>query len=170
LAVTFAQAGDVAVGVVGHLFEVGGRGGTGGDFVRIQGFQFPVVTVVLIGGQLVFGILDGERQAVVAVGVGRIILCQRTTHGFFDDLDTVVAVVDGLGDAVAAVDRGGARPPGFQQFTARSVAVAGYQPLGTDLRGAADQTAVGVAIDAPDDSILTAHVIGLWVPSDFATS
>jgi len=105
-------------------------------------------------------------------------------HGFFEDLYTVIAVVDGLGDAVAAVGRrqvfgqgaqaiqlvvdvvgdgdrggrsrtggvgrGGARTPGFQQFAARGVAAAGHQPLGTDLRGAADQTAVGVGARAVD--------------------
>ena len=65
LAVTFAQAGDVAVGIVGHLFEVGRRGHTGGDFVRIQGFQFAVVTIVLVGGQLVFGILDGHGKPLL---------------------------------------------------------------------------------------------------------
>ncbi|MDZ4150172.1 hypothetical protein [Methylicorpusculum sp.] len=44
---------------------------------------------------------------------------------------------------------------------ASDLRVTGHQPLGADLRGAADQTAVGVAIDAPDGSILSAHVIGL---------
>ncbi len=52
---------------------------------------------------LVFGILDGEWQTVVAVGVGRIVLCDTGAHGFFDNLYTIVAVVDSLGDAVAAV-------------------------------------------------------------------
>lgn len=64
---------DAAVGIIGHLFVVAARGSAGRGWVWIQGFQFAVVAVVLVIGQVVAGVLDGERQAVVAVGVGRII-------------------------------------------------------------------------------------------------
>ena len=64
------------------------------------------MAIVLIGGQVVFGILDRDRQAVVAVGVGGIVLCHAAAHRSLDDLYAVVSVVDRFGHPVTALGRG----------------------------------------------------------------
>lgn len=80
---------------------------------------------------------------------------------FGQGAEAVEVVVDVVGHGhrrgggrTGGVGRGLRRTPGFQQFAAGGVAGTGHQPLGTDLRGAADQTAVGNAIDAPISRIL----------------
>lgn len=70
--------------------------------MRVAQFYATVMAIVLIGGQVVFGILDRGRQAVVAVSVGGIVLGHAAAHGLLDDLYAVVRVVDRFGDAVAA--------------------------------------------------------------------
>lgn len=70
--------------------------------LQILQTQMPAEVIVLIGGQVVFGILDRGRQAIVAVSVGGIVPGHAAAHGLLDDLYAVIRVVDRLGDAIAA--------------------------------------------------------------------
>ncbi len=74
--------------------------------MRITQFHATVMTIVFIGGQVVLGILDGGRQAVVAVSVGGIVLGHAAAYGLLDDLYAVIRVVDRLGDTIATLGRG----------------------------------------------------------------
>ena len=74
--------------------------------MRVTQFHAAIMTIVFIGGQVVFCILDCSRQAVVAVGVGGIVLCHAAAHGLLDDLHAVVRVVHRFGHPVAALGRG----------------------------------------------------------------
>ena len=70
--------------------------------MRVAQFHAAVMAIVFIGGQVVFGILDRERQAVVAVSVGGIVPGHAAAYGLFDDLYAVIRVVHRLGDTVTA--------------------------------------------------------------------
>ncbi len=66
--------------------------------MRVAQFHAAVMAIVFIGGQVVLGILDRNRQAVVAVSVGGIVPGHAAAHGLLDDLYAVVRVVHRLGD------------------------------------------------------------------------
>ena len=74
--------------------------------LQILQTQMPAEVIVLIGGQVVFGIPDRRRQAVVTPGVGGIVLGHAAAYGLLDDLYAVIRVVHRLGDAIAAFSCG----------------------------------------------------------------
>src|SRR5690606_1478946 len=106
IAAALAVADEVARLVVVVLLVVGGRRDARRARVRVAQLHPAVVAVVLVGGAIALGVGEGERQAVVAPGIGGVGLFECVAHRALPALDGVVGVVVRFGSTVATLAHG----------------------------------------------------------------
>ncbi len=96
MATTLGEANEVVATVVAVLFDIRCGRGVGSDLVGILRFDLTIMTIILVGRQIVISILDRGNLTIGGVGAAGIGLCYRTADCPVDALDTVVEMVNGV--------------------------------------------------------------------------